>query len=217
MIIKIAQTASNIRQHYEISGKNFMYSGDLGRFRKQQAIILRNNRTELKAAYKLSSVIKSIPFRPLFNAECIGRQFLLYRNQVPYGRTAFTKHGIYKNYYIISLDTGTNLLCYSYEEGSFDYVSIYHGDKQIAQIETCLNVSDYKYTHWLYILDEYAYLADTLSLWTLYYANYRFVKRFHMSKTRTIQYARSLSRYKDKYDPTWRKTHFPDSIGDGTL
>ena len=110
-----------------------------------------------------------------------------------------------------------NLICYSYAEGSFDYVSIYHGNKQIVQIETLLNVSDHKYTHQLYVLDEYAYLADTLTLWALYYANYRFVKRFHMSKTCSIRYARSLSKYKDKYNPTWRKTHFPDKGGEGTV
>ena len=210
MIIQITQTSSNIQQQYQIAGSNFLYSGDLGKFSKRQVISLRNNRTELNAVYKLPSVINFIPFRPLFNKECIRRQFLLYRNQEPYGRIAFSRHGIYKNYYIISLDTGMKLLCYSYAEGSFDYVSIYHGDKQIAQIETFLNVVDYKYTHQLFVLDEYSYLVDSLALWVLYYANYRFVKRFHMSKTHSFRYARSLSKYKNKYDPMWRKTHFPD-------
>lgn len=101
------------------------------------------------------------------------------------------------------------LHCYFCSKGSFNYVSIYDGDKQIALIETYLTVIDYKYKHKLYILDEYKHLADTLSFFVVYYSSYNFAMRLHNSKGTVWAKSWSLSKYNNKYDPDWRERNFP--------
>ena len=210
MIVKLSQTASNIKQQYNVTGNNFNYQGQAGSFSKLQPIILHNNRTTLKGTYTLSNLLNYIPLRYLFNKQNLTRQFSLYRNNKKYGCIAFSKHGWLKSCYVITLDNGNTFKCYCCSRGSFDYVSIYQGDTQIALVETHLKAIDYKYTHKLYILDNYKHFADTFSFFVLYYASYTFAKRFHMSKTIVNQKAWSLSKYNAKYDPNWRETHFPN-------
>lgn len=95
-------------------------------------------------------------------------------------------------------------------KGSFHYVSIYQGEKQIALIETFLNTTDYKYYHKLYVLEDYNRFADTLSFFVLYCSNYYFSKRFHMTKGSYSVKSWNFSKYNNKYDPKWRETNFPD-------
>jgi len=210
MIITISQTASNIKQSYTIEGDNFYFKGDNGKFNSFQKIILSNKNDTIMGVFNLSKWINYIPFRYLFGGTNLSRLFLLYKNDSLYGSIVFSKHGFYKSFYVIALDDGQILHCYNLSKGSFDYVSIYNGGKQIALIETYLNVNDYKYTHKLYILDEHDNLSDTLSFFTLYYANYHFAKRFHMSKGSVYQKSWSYSKYNNKYNETWRETHFPN-------
>ena len=210
MIIKIAQTASNIKQTHDIEGDNFYYQGEAGSFSKYQPIILSNPQNTVKGIFRLSNWVNYIPFRYLFGQENLTQRFQLYRNGNIYGSIAFSKHGFYKSYYSIEFDNGKLLRCYCRSKGSFNYVSVYHEDRQIALIETLLSTNDYKYNHKLYLLDEYSYLADTLSFFVLYYSNFNFAKRFHMSKSSTYVKSWSFSKYNDKYDPNWRETNFPD-------
>ena len=110
----------------------------------------------------------------------------------------------------MALDSGEIFHCYSLSRGSFKYVSIYHGDTQIALVETYLSVNDYKYTHKLYLLDDYNQFADTLSFFVVYYAGYNFAQRMHMTKgSTTYSTVWFFSKYADKYNPNWRETHFP--------
>ena len=48
MIIKISQTASNIKQSYDIEGENFYYSGDAGSISRLQSITLSNKEKTIK-------------------------------------------------------------------------------------------------------------------------------------------------------------------------
>ncbi|MBR6514825.1 MAG: hypothetical protein IKT46_08355 [Clostridia bacterium] len=210
MIIKIAQTASNIKQTYDVEGENFYYTGNAGSISSMQPITLSNKENTIKGVYNTSKWINYIPLRYLFGYANLTRIFLIYENDNIYGSIVFSKHGFLKNCYIISLDSGEIFHCYCLSRGSFDYVSIYQGDTQIALIETYLSVNDLKYTHKLYILNEYDRFADTLSFFVLYYASYNFTERMHMSSGSTYTKAWSFSKYADRYDPKWRETHFPD-------
>ena len=210
MIITISQTASNIKQSYNIESDNFYFQGDCGNFNRFQEITLYNKNDNITGKYNLSRWVNYIPFRHLFGVANLTRVFHLYKNDCLYGSIIFSKHGFLKSFYVIALDNGEILHCYNLSKGSFDYVSVYFGDKQIALLETFLNVNDYKYTHKLYILDEYNSFAETLSFFTLYYANYHFAKRFHMSKGSVYEKSWSYSKYKDKYNEMWRETHFPN-------
>lgn len=210
MIVKISQTASNIKQSYDIDGENFYFQGDVGSLSRLQSITLSNKETTIKGIYNISKWVNYIPLRHLFGEANLTRVFHLYENDNIYGVIVFSKHGFLKSFYVIALDSGEIFHCYTLSRGSFDYVSFYQGDTQIALIETYLNVNDYKYTHKLYILDEYNDFADTLSFFVLYYASYKFAKRFHMSKSSVNEKTWSYSKYNSKYDPKWRETHFPN-------
>lgn len=48
MIIKISQTASNIKQSYDVEGENFYYQGDAGNINRLQSIILSNKDNTIK-------------------------------------------------------------------------------------------------------------------------------------------------------------------------
>ena len=210
MIIKISQTASNIKQSYDIESENFYYSGDAGSISSLQAIIMSNKDTTIKGVYNISKWVNYIPLRYLFGEANLTRVFHLYKNDNIYGSIAFSKHGLLKSFYVIALDSGEIFHCYCLSRGSFNYVSIYQGDNQIALIETYLSVNDLKYTHKLYLLDDYNQFADTLSFFVLYYASYNFAQRFHMSSGSQYVKSWSFSRYNNKYDEKWREINFPD-------
>lgn len=210
MIIKISQTASNIRQLYEIESENFRFHGEAGRVSRFQHIIISNQSITIKGVYRISKWTNYIPFRYLWGHATQTRRFSLYRNDEIYASIVFSEHGFLKSCYIIALDDGTRLHCYSVAKGSFDYVCIYAEEIQIALIETYCNVDDDKYAHKLYLLEDYKRLADTLSFFVVYYASYRFAKRFHMSQGSSYTKSWTFSKYNKKYDPAWRIIHFPN-------
>ena len=209
MIIKITQTASNIKQRYDVESDNLYYSGQLGSLNCRQPITLSCKDTTIKATYSRSQWVNYIPLRRFLGVSTLTRGFTLYENDLRYGHFVFSTQGYMKSFYTIALDSGEILHCYYRYVGDFNCVSIYQGDKQIALVETYLTVRDCKYTHKLYLLDDHENLAKTLSLFVLYYANYTFVRRMHMSKGIYKEKAWSYSKYNDKYDSTWRETHFP--------
>lgn len=217
MIIKITQNASNIQQLYTIQGENFSYRGDVGNLSRLQSITLSNSTCTVKGTYAITPLANYIPFRSLFKGGSKTRKFLLYKNDNLYGSIAFLNKGFFKKRYVIALDDNMSFDCYFRSIGSFNYVSIYHSDVQIALVETCLNVIDKKYVHKLYILDEYDKYAETFSLFVLYYASYTFTERFHMSKSSVNVKAWSFSEYNNKYDSHWQKEHFPDENFYGKL
>lgn len=210
MIVKISQTASNIKQEYDIASNGLYYFGKSGSILRCQRIMLSNDEVTIKGIFKLSKWFNYIPFRWLFGKANITKTFRLFKNESIYGNIAFSKHGFMKSCYVITFDSGEIFHCYFRSSGSFDYVSIYDGDKQIALIETQLNTNDYKYIHKLYVTDEYDRFVDTLSFFVLYYSNFRFANRFHMSKGSHYVKAWSFSKYNDLYDPKWREANFPD-------
>lgn len=210
MIVKISQTASNIKQFYEIEGDDgFCFEGKNGSISRFQPISIFNQDTTIKGIHKIPKWVNFIPFRYLFGKANVRRVFNLYRNDALYGSIYLWTHGFLKSCYVIQLNNAV-LHCYTRLIGSFDYVSIYINDKQIALMETYLSVSDYKYTHKLYILDEYKFLADTLSFFAVYYASYNFANRLHMSRGSVYTKAWSFSKYNKKYDPDWRERNFPN-------
>ena len=207
IIVEFSQTASNIKQLYDISFEKEYFQGKIGSFSRIQSITLWNKDTIVKGIYHLSKWLHYIPLRYLFGKANLTRVFQLHRNDIIYGSVAFSQHGVYKSFYDITLNSGEIFYCYPCAKGSFDYVSIYLRDKQIALIKTNLSTNDYKYRHKLYLIEEFRVFADTLSFFVWYYANYTFSKRFHMSKNSVSTKAWSFSKYNNKYDPRWRETN----------
>lgn len=210
MIVKISQTASNIKQTFDIESDVFYFQGKVGQFSRFQPITLSNKDTKMKGVYHFSEWINYIPFRWLFGKENYTKIFRLYKNENIYGSIMYSQRGFMKSFHVITLNSGEIFHCYCRAKGSFHYVSIYQGEKQIALIETFLNTTDYKYIHKLYVLEDYNRFADTLSFFVLYCSNYYFSKRFHMTKGSYSVKSWSFSKYNNKYDPKWRETNFPD-------
>ncbi len=209
MIVKISRTTSNIAPSYDIEGENFYYNGHIGPISRLQTIVLSNQENTIRGTYRVSQWVNYIPLRYLFGEANLTRTFNLYKNEEDYGGILFSQHGYMKSFYLIALKNGEIFHCYRRREGSFDYVTIYQGDTQIALIETYLNVNDCQYNHKLYLLNTHKEFADVFSFFVLYYANYHFVARFYISKGSQYTYSRSFSKYDHKYDPKWRETHFP--------
>ena len=210
MVIKISQAASNIKQSYDIESDGFYYSAKAGSFSRLQDITMTSQTDTIKGTYRIPNLVNFIPLRHIFGKANLTRVFNLYRNDDHYGTFVYSKHGLFKSCYIITLTGGEIFYCYCRSIGSFDYVSIYHNDVQIALVETYLSVNDYKYVHKLYILDDFDNYANTLSFYVIYYASYAFAQRMHMSSGSVSAKSWSFSRYNNKYDPKWRETHFPD-------
>ena len=210
MIVKVNQTTSNVKQSFDVELGEKNYVGETGRFSRFQSVTLKRGDTTLEGRYYLTKWKNYIPLRPVFGIENLTKAYRILRNGEPCGSMALSKHGFLKNRYVITLDDGAVLYCYKRLKGSFGYVSVYCGDEQIALIETYLNVNDLKYTHKLYIPDEYSRYSDVLSLFVLYYANLNFTKRFHMSRGSRYRKAWTVSRYNGKYDPKWLENHFPN-------
>lgn len=215
MIIDITQTSSNVKQSYEIESEGLYYHAEAGRVSRMQSITLTNKTETVCGTYQISNFKNYIPFRYLFGTANVTRCFYVSRNDEAIGNVVFSQHGFLKSFYLISLYDDTCLRCYVVAKGSFQYVCVYDynyrngEEKQIALIETYLCVNDYKYTHKIYLLDDYKSLAFLLSFFTVYYSSYNFSERFHMSSGSVTEKRKTFSKYNDKYDPMWREMNFP--------
>lgn len=210
MIIKVSQTSSNIKQTYDIESENFYFRGESGSISRLQNVVMSGKDLVIEGVYDIVKLKENIPFGHLFGKENITRCFCIKYNEEKYGKIYFSKHGFMKSCYVVSPLEEEVLHCYSVSKGSFNYVCVYLGDKQIALIETYLCVNDYKYIHKIYLLDDYNKYAEILSFFTVYYSSYNFAERLRMNKGSVNQKAWTISRYNNKYDSVWRDTHFPN-------
>lgn len=146
MIIKISQTSARIKPSYDIYIGDKYYQGDLGGLSQLQSIALSGDGSVLKGVFSPSSWYNYIKLRHYFGKENITQVFYLYKNDEQYGKFYYSQHGFMKSYYVIALNNGEVFHCYYRSIDSFDYISIYNGDKQIALVET--NLSTYnKHLH----------------------------------------------------------------------
>ncbi len=223
MTITIKQTTSNIKQTFDIEGEDFFLQAENNSVVDLQYIRMFKKDTE--GAYRVGKYYRHLSSRDIFGEANLTRKFVLSENGEEKAFVAFAKRGFFKTLYLIALENGEVLNCYFLTQESFDYVSIYKDDKQIALIETYLNVNDFKYTHKLYLLDDFAHLAEVLAFFAVYYSSYHFSRQGRMSgapafkvKTTNTLFGEysveekswSFSRYKDKYNPSWRRENFPD-------
>lgn len=219
MIIKISQTSARLKPSYDIYIGDIYYQGKLGGLSRLQPISLASDSSALKGVFSLSRWYNYIRPRCYFGKENITRIFHIYKNDGQYGKFYFSLRSPVKSCYVISLNSGEVFHCYTRSINSFDYISIYQGRKQIALVETNLSMYNNIYTHKLYILDDYNSHAETLSLFVMYYASYRFTQRFNTMYGSVTVKSYSFSHYNDRYDPKWRETNFPDEdyFGKSTL
>ena len=210
MVIKISQTASNVKQKFDIYyDYNYMYEGELGSINKYQKISLKQNDIDvLEGKFFVSNVKNFVPFRHLFGFEDLSQNVKIFDKEKEIASFVFSKHGFLKSCYKITYKEKT-INCYKYSKRRFDFLSIYDSDKQIAEIQIYTTCVDNKYNYKVYLLNEYKEMAEIFAMFVLYYANYNYTDRFHMSKGVEVKYSvYQLTRYKKKYNPNWLRENF---------
>ena len=143
MIIKATQTASNIKQEYDIYVDDRYFKGRSGGICRFQNIYLSRNDTVIKGSYTFPRFDPNIPFSSLLGTSAVTKRFRISRDGKNYAEVMYTTQGVCKNCYVINTESGKSLVLYRCFKGSFNYISVYHNEKQIALIETYLNISDY--------------------------------------------------------------------------
>ena len=207
MILLIRQTASNISQEFEIyADDRYLYGGALGRWHRYQAIRLWDNKGKpvMQGEYLMPWQDGQMGEKGWLSQGC-----RITRGEVDAGNFVYVQESFKKSHYRITLPGDKTIEVYARDKGAFEYLSVYDGEQQIALVEIYLTTEDYKYTYKLYLLETHDELGDILALFILYYANWNYAKRFHMSKGSMHVRSWSYSAYNDRYDPTWRERHFP--------
>lgn len=125
MIIKINQTASNIKQQFDIDSDSFTALGEIGSYSKYQKITLTNHHTNILGKFKFSKPVNYIPFRYLFKKPNRIQKFLLFKDGEALGDIVKSVDGFFKTRYIITLNDGNTFYCYSISNGRFNNISAY--------------------------------------------------------------------------------------------
>lgn len=204
MIIRIRQTENGLRLRYDIEGEGFLFQGERGGLAPVQSIAITGQGVTISGTYRLPSPGSLLPLAGVFGGERRMQMYEIGRNGGVIGTAAKSLHGWGKSCYVISLNDGTELRCYSKRKGQFDYVAIYEGDVQIALLENFLRAMDGRHDHKLYLLEEHRSHAEVLSWFALYYAQHE------VEKNNDAVFAISFSPYDKMVDPAWREKHFPE-------
>ena len=211
MIINIEQTASNIAQKYAIwIGDEYLEgsAGSASRFQAERTVSRRDG--ELCCKYRSPRPTDLVPLIRLFGREQIRERCDIVRNGELCGSVCCVKGpGPFRLRYRLDVADTVGLDCYPLARGAYNYVPIYDGARQIALMETLMVSEDMKFKHKVYLLDSHADCAGYLAIFAIYYANYRFTDRFHMSLGTTVYRKWTISAFADRHDPDWRSEHFP--------
>ena len=96
-----------------------------------------------------------------------------------------------------------------------NYVSIYDGDKQIAQITKPLTVMDNLDSYFLHIKDEYESIVPILSFFTVYYDYRKYNNSGEFTKNSVeITTSFTYGKNNDKYNPNWIAEEFGQQTAD---
>lgn len=204
MIIRIHQTHTGLKSKYDIESDGFLFQGERGGLHDAQDITMQGRDTTLTGRFCLPAPQDVIPLIGVFGVEQQTRKFEVTRNGSVIGSVWKSLHGWGKSCYVIEFADGTALRCYSRCKGSFDYVSVYDGETQIALLENYLRSMEGRHDHKLYLLDACKAYAEILAWFAMYYAQHEVQGHGDMTFTYSWSY------YNKKYDPSWRETHFPE-------
>jgi hypothetical protein len=120
------------------------------------------------------------------------------------------KKGLLTGYYSIKrIDRNYHL--YLMDRSHFQYISVYLGDKQIAQINKNLHTVNNRDNYTLYLLDEEIAMADLLTMFILYFDNCEYASRGDISIGTQKNWSWSFSRTNRFYNNAWLSANFDDS------
>lgn len=159
-------------------------------------------------------VEESIPFKYLLTKGQRFGQFDIIGKDGSEGSFYAMLNGLFDSKFCIEC-MGKAYLGYSLDKGRNNYVSIYDGEKQIAQITKPLTVVDNLDIYFLHIKDEYASILPVLSFFTVYY-DYRKYNYSGELTRNTVQISKSYTYGKNngKYNPNWITKEFGQQAAD---
>lgn len=227
MLITIQQTKSNYENLFEvISGGQLLYQAKAPWMKLTLPFNTENLReltfsdpageTVYTTRYKFMDnlVEESIPYKYLLTKEQRFGQFEIVGQNGSEGSFYVMQNGYFDSKFCIE-HMGRVYLGYSMDQGRNNYVSIYDGDRQIAQITKPLTVIDNLDVYFLHIKDEYASIVPVLTFFTVYYDYRKYNHSGELTKN-SVQIATSYSYGKnnDKYNPNWIAGEFGRQAAD---
>lgn len=111
------------------------------------------------------------------------------------------------NYYAIKYK---NVIynCFSIEDGYIRHICVYKDNIQVAEILKPNLIIDGKDEYKIYLLDEYNYLSDSLSMLVLYLDRIEYNSSYLKVKGKQVYKAISYSKANEYYNPDWTKINF---------
>lgn len=159
-------------------------------------------------------VEESIPFKYLLTKEQRFGQFEIISENGTEGSFYVMQNGMFDSKFCIEC-MGKVFLGYSLDKGKNNYVSIYDGDKQIAQITKPLTVMDNLDSYFLHIKDEYESIVPILSFFTVYYDYRKYNNSGEFTKNSVeITTSFTYGKNNDKYNPNWIAEEFGQQTAD---
>lgn len=159
-------------------------------------------------------VEEAIPFKYLITKEQRFGQFEIVGTNGSEGSFYTMQNGMFDSKFCIE-HMGRVFLGYSLDKGRNNYVSIYDGEKQIAQITKPLAVTDNLDIYFLHIKDEYEAIIPVLSFFTVYYdyINYNNSGEF-VKNSVEVSVSYTYGKNNNKYNPNWIAQEFGQQVSD---
>ena len=98
--------------------------------------------------------------------------------------------------------------CYSIEDGYIRHICIYKDEIQVAELLKPNVIIDGKDEYKIYLMDEYNYLSDSLSLLALYLDRTEYNSSYLKNNGKQIEKSFSYSKVNKYYNPNWVKNNF---------
>lgn len=157
---------------------------------------------------------ESIPFKYLLTEEQLFEQFEIIGKNGSEGAFYIMQNGVFDSKFCIE-HMGRVLLGYSLDQGRNNYVSIYDGGQQIAQITKPLTVIDNLDVYFLHIKEEYASTFPILSFFTVYYDYRKYNNSGEFVKNSVeITTSYTYGKNNDKYNPNWIEEEFGHQVSE---
>lgn len=227
MLITIRQVKSNFENLFEISSDNQILFHAKAPWMKASLPFHAENMRQLAFSdadgnplytthYKIldNALEESIPFKYLLAKKQLFGQFEIVSKNGSEGAFYVIQNGLFDSKFCIE-HMGKVYLGYSLDKGRNNFVSIYDGDKQIAQITKPLTVVDNLDIYFLHLKEEYAPIIPILSFFTVYYDYRKYNNSGELTK-KSIEITTSYTYEKnnDKYNPNWIAEEFGQQASD---
>ncbi len=119
----------------------------------------------------------------------------------------FERKEIWKDYHVIKYKD-IIYKCYSIEDGYIRHICIYKDDVQVAELLKPNVIIDGKDEYRIYLMDEYSYLKDSLSMFSLYLDRTEYNSSYFKNNSKQISKKVSYSKVNKYYNPNWVKNNF---------